>query len=440
MTYSIQAENLSKQYRIGKPVRYRMLRDSIQESARDLWQNLSAFTRNGSGNGDKTGNLLWALKDISFKIETGDSCGIIGSNGAGKSTLLKIIARVTIPSRGRVRIKGRVGSLLEVGTGFHPELTGRENIFLNGAILGMRKREIEHKFDEIVDFSEIEQFLDTPVKFYSSGMRLRLAFSVAAHLDPEILLVDEILAVGDNAFQNKSLNKMENVVRAGRTVLFVSHNMASIRALCKSAIYIEHGQVKYIGAVETAIQTYLKTGAGQQGAFAESKPDPSLGMQVLEVSVINTAGEPSKRLPHDQPFSIRVKVAYRRPDLRTTIAVHIHDAELNTLFSSFEFEQDENLLVQRKLGVYLYHIQVPAPLLIPGNYRLSVEARRPGRQVFHALPHVCPYEVYDNGSVFARVRGDWVGKAHIPFRWQCLELLPLSSEAQSKDASDNAAG
>jgi lipopolysaccharide transport system ATP-binding protein len=440
MAYSIRVENLSKQYRIGKPVQYRMLRDSIQEMANDLWQNLSALTRNGSSPGEKPGNTLWALKDVSFQIEAGDSLGIIGSNGAGKSTLLKIIARVTIPTRGKVRIRGRVGSLLEVGTGFHPELTGRENIFLNGAILGMRKREIVRKFDEIVEFSEVEQFLDTPVKFYSSGMRMRLAFSVAAHLEPEILLVDEILAVGDAAFQNKSLNKMENVAREGRTVLFVSHNMASIRALCKTAIYIDHGQVKYIGGVETAIQAYLKTGARQQAAFAASRPDPALGMQVLEAAIIDAAGEPANRLPHDQPFTIQVKVAYRKPDLRATIAVHIHDAELNTLFSSYEYEQDEQLLVQRKLGVYLYRIQVPAPLLIPGDYRLSVEARRPGRQVFHGLAHVCPFEVYDNGSVFARVRGAWTGKAHAPFEWQRVDILPLSGEAHATDAAPDRSG
>jgi lipopolysaccharide transport system ATP-binding protein len=425
MKYSIQAENLSKRYKIGKRVKYRMLRDTIQDTALELWQNLRSFSKNGSDQSKKSNNILWALKDVSFKIETGDSCGIIGSNGAGKSTLLKIIARVTIPSRGRVRIRGRVGSLLEVGTGFHPELTGRENIYLNGAILGMKKREIDHKFDEIVDFSEIEQFLDTPVKFYSSGMRMRLAFSVAAHLDPEILLVDEILAVGDTAFQNKSLNKMENVVREGRTVLFVSHNMASIRALCKSAIYIEHGEVKCIGDVETAIQTYLKTGASQRSAYVESAPDPNLGMQVLEAGILDAAGQPADRLPHDQPFSIHIKVANRTPEIRTTVAVHIHDSELNTVLTSFEFEQNEEVLVQRKLGVYVYKVDIPAPLLIPGSYRVSIEARRPGKRVYHSINHALPFEVFDNGSVFARVQGGWHGKMYVPLNWNCMDIQPL---------------
>jgi lipopolysaccharide transport system ATP-binding protein len=407
-----------------------MLRDSIQETARGMWQNVSTFSKNRS---PKPDYYLWALKDISFKVDAGDSLGIIGSNGAGKSTLLKIIARVTIPTSGKVRLKGRVGSLLEVGTGFHPELTGRENIYLNGAILGMRKREIDQKFDEIVDFSEIEQFLDTAVKFYSSGMRMRLAFSVAAHLDPEILLVDEILAVGDTAFQNKSLNKMETVVKEGRTVLFVSHNMASIRALCKSAIYIEHGKVSYMGDVEQSIQSYLSTGENQHLTFVQVQPDPNLEMQILEAGILDSTGQPASRFPHDLPFSIRLKVANRSPEIRTTVAVHIHDSELNTLISSYEFEQNETSLVDKKPGIYRYNIQVPSPLLIPGSYRLSIEARRPGRRVFHSLNHICPFEVYDNGSVFARVRSPWNGKVHVPLNWQCLEVLPLS-ELDQKEA------
>jgi lipopolysaccharide transport system ATP-binding protein len=426
MMYSIQAENVRKKYRIGKRVRYKMLRDTIQETAQNIWQNVRTFPNKNTDRNANSDHVLWALKDISFKIEAGDSVGIIGSNGAGKSTLLKIIARVTIPTSGRVRLKGRVGSLLEVGTGFHPELTGRENIFLNGAILGMRKREIERKFDEIVDFSEIEQFLDTPVKFYSSGMRMRLAFSVAAHLDPEILLVDEILAVGDTAFQNKSLNKMENVVKQGRTVLFVSHNMASIRALCKSAMYVERGEIRCTGDVETAIQTYLKTGENQQATYVTSKPNPSITMQILEVGIVDASGQLINRIPHDQPFSIHVKVVHRVPELRRTVAVHIHDSELNTIISSYEFEQNEINLVNNKIGVFTYHVQVPSPLLIPGNYRLSIEARKPDKRIFHALSHVCPFEIYDNGSVFARVHGTWNGKVHVPLNWRCIETLPLS--------------
>jgi lipopolysaccharide transport system ATP-binding protein len=434
MPYSIQAENLSKRYRIGRPVRYRMLRDSIQETAHQVWRSIRTFPTNGSNPSSKADYMIWALKDISFKIEAGDSVGVIGSNGAGKSTLLKVIARVTIPTSGRVRIKGRVGSLLEVGTGFHPELTGRENIFLNGAILGMRKREIERKFDEIVDFSEIEKFLDTPVKFYSSGMRMRLAFSVAAHLEPEILLVDEILAVGDTAFQNKSLNKMENVVKEGRTVLFVSHNMASIRALCKSGIYIEHGEVRYAGDVQTAVEIYLNTGENQSAAFVQSEPDPSIKIQLLQAGLVDASGQPNNRIAHDQPFAIRLKVAHRTHDMRSTIAVHILDSELNTVHSSFEYEQNEAVLAGKKPGIYEYDVHVPAPFLVPGNYRITVEARRVGKHVYHAFNHVCPFEIYDSGSVFSRVRGKWNGKVHLPLDWQCLNV----QTSPETDAENNA--
>src|SRR5712672_2946617 len=232
MTTAISVENLGKKYIISHQVRepYTALRDVIAHKARQL------VSRRGAMEADPSREQFWALKDVSFEIEQGDRVGIIGRNGAGKSTLLKILSRITDPTTGRIAITGRVASLLEVGTGFHPELTGRENIFLNGAILGMRRAEIRSKFDEIVAFAEIERFLDTPVKRYSSGMYVRLAFAVAAHLEPEILIVDEVLAVGDAAFQKKCLGKMSDVAREGRTVLFVSHNMAAINQLCETAV------------------------------------------------------------------------------------------------------------------------------------------------------------------------------------------------------------
>ena len=269
--YAIRAEKLGKRYRIGqKQASYRMLRDVIGQSMRATWNMLA----HGRSRNDSS-LTLWALKDISFEVEQGESLGIIGSNGAGKSTILKILSRVTVPTVGRVRLRGRVGSLLEVGTGFHPELTGRENVYLNGAILGMTRAEIERKFDEIVAFSEIEKFLDTPVKFYSSGMRMRLAFSVAAHLEPEILLIDEVLAVGDQAFQKKSLNKMDDVVKQGRTVVFVSHNMGAVKSLCTRAIYMEQGQVKYSGEVDEVIETYLNSTENSQAVQLSFPPTPT---------------------------------------------------------------------------------------------------------------------------------------------------------------------
>ena len=227
--FAIRCENLSKQYRIGSPERYRTLRDAISTTARAPFRRFKSETQNGH---------IWALDDVSFEIERGDVVGIIGLNGAGKSTLLKILSRITAPTRGRADIFGRVGSLLEVGTGFHSELTGRENIYLNGAILGMRKTEIDRKFDEIVAFAEVEKFLDTPVKRYSSGMYVRLAFGVAAHLETEVLLVDEVLAVGDAQFQKKCFEKMREIGKHGRTILFVSHNLSAVRSICKQALII----------------------------------------------------------------------------------------------------------------------------------------------------------------------------------------------------------
>src|SRR5256712_2800247 len=234
---AIRVESLRKLYRIGaRQERYYTLRDTLTEAVTRPFQKLSSFlSRNGAGSRTPEASSIWALKDVSFEVKRGEVVGIIGRNGAGKSTLLKILSRITEPTKGRARIHGRVGVLLEVGTGFHPELTGRENIYLNGAILGMKKAEIDRKFDEIVAFAEVEQFIDTAVKHYSSGMYVRLAFAVAAHLEPEILLVDEVLAVGDAAFQKKCLGKIGDVARHGRTVLFVSHNLGAINRLCGSA-------------------------------------------------------------------------------------------------------------------------------------------------------------------------------------------------------------
>ncbi|WP_315786672.1 ABC transporter ATP-binding protein [Fischerella sp. JS2] len=254
----IRVENLSKKYVLSHQQegqsRYKSLREVLSNGAKSLGKNL--LKPSGKEAYSPSREEFWALKDVSFEIKQGDRVGFIGRNGAGKSTLLKVLSRITEPSSGSIRIKGRVASLLEVGTGFHPELTGRENIFLNGAILGMSKAEIKRKFDEIVAFAEIEKFLDTPVKRYSSGMYVRLAFAVAAHLEPEILIVDEVLAVGDATFQKKCLGKMEDVGKEGRTVLFVSHNMQAIRRLCSQAIYLERGVTKNVKSVEDAIQRY----------------------------------------------------------------------------------------------------------------------------------------------------------------------------------------
>ena len=255
---AIRVERLSKQYRIGKLERYKTLRGTLTDAVTTALRGVQPAPRGVDDDGSNTsGDLIWALKDVSFEIPRGAVVGIIGRNGAGKSTLLKILSRITEPTEGYAEVRGRVGSLLEVGTGFHPELTGRENIYLNGAILGMKKAEIERKFDEIVAFAEVERFVDTPVKHFSSGMYVRLAFAVAAHMEPEILIVDEVLAVGDQRFQEKCLNRMGEVSRLGRTIVFVSHSMPSIQRLCERVIVLENGAVSMDAPAQAAVAEYL---------------------------------------------------------------------------------------------------------------------------------------------------------------------------------------
>src|SRR5437879_5010886 len=251
---AIRCQGLGKQYRLGPRQRYRALRDTLPALALAPFRGLRSAI--GFGRPTAQGATLWALRDVSFEVSAGEIVGIIGANGAGKSTLLKILSRITEPTEGQAEIHGRVGSLLEVGTGFHPELTGRENVYLNGAILGMRKAEIEAKFDEIVAFAEVERFLDTPVKHYSSGMYVRLAFAVAAHLEPEIMLIDEVLAAGDARFQRKCVGKIGDVAGGGRTVLFVSHNMVAIRSLTKRVLYLNRGRVSYDDSTEAELRAY----------------------------------------------------------------------------------------------------------------------------------------------------------------------------------------
>src|ERR1700746_4120468 len=298
----IQVEGLGKRYRIGQPKRQNALSHAIGDVLRAPVRLLSGNLNvpSASSNGKKNVNggspYLWALKDITFDVKEGEVVGLIGRNGAGKSTLLKILARVPRPTEGHAELHGRIGSLLEVGTGFHPELTGRENVFMSGAVLGMRAAEIRRKFDEIVAFSEVERFLDTPLKHYSSGMQVRLAFAVAAHLEPEILLVDEVLAVGDAAFQKKCLGKMGDVAKQGVTVLFVSQHLAAIQALCGRAILMKDGAVSFSGAVREAVDRYLLGGAAMAGTNAREWADSASApgnenVRISYIRIIPPAGE-----------------------------------------------------------------------------------------------------------------------------------------------------
>lgn len=369
---AIKVENLGKQYRIGAPqMRYRTLRDAIVERARAPWRRLRGVT-------DST-NLLWALRGVSFEVKQGQVLGVIGRNGAGKSTLLKVLARVTEPTEGQVEIRGRVGSLLEVGTGFHPELTGRENIYLNGAILGMRRQEIERKFDEIVAFSEVEQFIDTPVKRYSSGMYLRLAFAVAAHLEPEILVVDEVLAVGDAEFQRKCLGKMSAVAQEGRTVLFVSHNMSAILNLTDETLVIEHGRVALRAASSKAVDYYLANGFSQQGQRvwqAEEIPASAYPFRPIWMRVINSRGEIADTIRTTEPAAVEVAYELAEPISGLRVGIYLYTSRGEMVFISFDTDDlqryDKHGI--RSAGRFVSRCHLPADLLNGGRFVLGMNA------------------------------------------------------------------
>ena len=364
MSPVISVENLSKKYIIDhlKQERYTSLRDVLADGAKRFTDKLIhpfAAPKN-----DPTHEEFWALKDVSFDIQQGDRVGIIGRNGAGKSTLLKILSRITEPTSGKISIKGRVASLLEVGTGFHPELTGRENIFLNGAILGMSKAEIKNKFDEIVAFAEVEKFLDTPVKRYSSGMYVRLAFAVAAHLEPEILIVDEVLAVGDAQFQKKCLGKMEEVGQEGRTVLFVSHNMAMISNLCQKGIMLEGGKISTQGEVSKVIQQYYQN-SNKKNEVSNRRIGSEI-VELLSVELVGLSGNLETTI-HDE-ITIRMKYQIKK----TTDARCVPNFHFFAPDGSYIFVSSANEVSKLPPGVYQADCKVPGGLLNEGAYFVGV--------------------------------------------------------------------
>ena len=317
MQCAIAVRNLSKHYRLGDhtPGRYGMLRESIMKAAsRSVNRLRRAF---GGGTGRRNENVsdsLWALKDVSFDVRRGESVGIIGRNGAGKSTLLKVLSRITAPTEGEVQLRGRLGSMLEVGTGFHPELTGRDNIFLNGSLMGMTRREIARRYDRIVEFSEIGNFIDTPVKRYSSGMYVKLAFSVAAHMEPDVLLIDEVLSVGDLAFQRKCMDFAKRLLKRNSTLLFVSHNMFTIKALCDRAVYLEQGKVVADGETDEVTQLYDERSGLDVAGWAQGKvgSDPSkCPISVTKVEVLDEQGRPCTMFEHGQPLRLRMQYEIR---------------------------------------------------------------------------------------------------------------------------------
>jgi ABC-type polysaccharide/polyol phosphate transport system ATPase subunit len=382
----IRVENLSKKYilqhQVGGRHRYASLRDELAHGFSSLLKKRPEE--------DARREEFWALRDVSFEIKQGEAVGIIGRNGAGKSTLLKILSRITKPTKGRIEIEGHVASLLEVGTGFHPELTGRENIFLNGAILGMPRADIKKKFDEIVAFAEVEKFLDTPVKRYSSGMYMRLAFAVAAHLDPEILIVDEVLAVGDAQFQKKCLGKMGEVTKGGVTVIFVSHNLPAIATLTGQAIYLAGGKLQLKGQTSDVIKQYLADGEDNNLVYSARQTETISRPVISSVKVITTL--PGNIQVCNSSFSIEVTVKTPEPIPRACITVQIYDSEQVNQVNVWN--HDTKLTVNDGLATYRLTCQIPQFRLYMGNYRLRVFfTEPPGGLTFQTIEGICPFEV-----------------------------------------------
>lgn len=401
----IKIENLSKQYRLGT-----IGTGTISNDLKRWWYRVRGkddpFLQVGAANnGDKKGHseYVWALQDINLEIMPGEVLGIIGKNGAGKSTLLKILSKVTGPTKGNIHFNGRIGSLLEVGTGFHPELTGRENIFLNGAILGMTKQEIRSKLDEIVGFSGCEKYIDTPVKRYSSGMKVRLGFAVAAHLEPEILVVDEVLAVGDAEFQRKAIGKMQDVSRSeGRTVLFVSHNMSSIQKLCSKALLLQSGKVETLGPVKSTIEKYFML--NKESININNIYDyPRINgygqrIKISSIEILNAKGEQTSELRFGEPYKIKVVVKALIKIENIDISVRI-DSETNTPISSI-VSSDQGIINSFKQNqLKEFQINLDQLLLTPGYYSLVVTIKS-NRVALDRLENIVKFEVlsltYDN--------------------------------------------
>jgi lipopolysaccharide transport system ATP-binding protein len=389
----ITVENLSKRYLVGhqssQRERYTALRDVIAREARNFARKAADIVGGRQiVQGDEVEDF-WALRNVSFEVKQGEVVGIIGRNGAGKSTLLKILSRITEPTEGRVLLRGRVASLLEVGTGFHRELTGRENIFLNGAILGMKQREIRRKFDEIVAFADVEKFLDTPVKHYSSGMYVRLAFAVAAHLEPEILVVDEVLAVGDAEFQNKCLGKMGEVARGGRTVLFVSHNLAAVGQMTHRALLLEGGRTADAGPTAQVISTYLSQGR-QTAAYTRASDKIANTPHIARAEAVTS--EPNSVHRFAAPLELQFLIKHRVPMDKACLSVQIVNQFQQPTVYTWAFHP--NVRFGNQEGETLLICRFPSLRLNIGRYHLRVHLTEPpGGEIYERLDGICPFEV-----------------------------------------------
>lgn len=415
---AIKAENISKQYRLGE-----VGTGTLSHDLNRIWYKMRGkedpYLKIGESNDrSKKGesDYVWSLRDINFEIEQGDAVGIIGKNGAGKSTLLKILSKVTKPTTGNIKVNGRIASLLEVGTGFNPEMTGRENIFLNGAILGMRKAEITRKLDEIVDFSGVERYLDTPVKRYSSGMYVRLAFAVAAHLESEILIVDEVLAVGDAEFQKKCLGKMGEVSKGeGRTVLFVSHNMAAVKSLCTKAIVLEYGAVVFEGNTNDGIDYYLQS--NQYDGYVGSYINEAIGESgFASLALVDKNDIVRTEYGFDEPITIKIKVQVAEQHLNAHIGFRVVDRNERVIFTT-EIKMATEI---DNAGLHQFEVKLPLQLLVPNKFRLTFGIHIPNVMMIDYLEECLSFEIVETGSDFHMYGGKDYGCVFADCKWDLL--------------------
>lgn len=414
----VKVENVSKRYRIGaRQQAYLTLREAMTRAARAPFER---FRRNGSGNAE----IVWALQNVSLDVAPGEILGIIGRNGAGKSTLLKVLSRITEPTTGRAELFGRIGSLLEVGTGFHPELTGRDNIYLNGAVLGMKRREISAKFDDIVAFSEIDRFIDTPVKHYSSGMYMRLAFAVAAHLQPEILLVDEVLAVGDAEFQAKCLGKMGAVASEGRTVLFVSHNIVAVQNLCKRVIWIDEGKIHEEGPTHHVVKNYLSA-ASSPVAKERVWPNPASAPGNDKVRIHRACARPtdgSSSITIQTPFVLEFEYWNLEPDVHLSLSLHIYNQQGNVVFATVPMRESNWHGRPFPAGLFRSVCHVPGGLLNDGTHRVLLLVVRDEAEVIFSLEDAVVFEVFDSIERRGNWHGQWPGAVRPDLEWETTRL------------------
>lgn len=403
---AISAQGISKKYQIGSGQRHsNHFFDVIKDTIASPIKKIKGLVKGAPAASFASNETIWALKDISFDVKQGEVLGVVGSNGAGKSTLLKILSRITKPTEGRVEIHGRLGSLLEVGTGFHPELTGRDNIFLNGAILGMKRNEISRQFNQIVAFAEIDKFIDTPVKYYSSGMYIRLAFAVAAHLEPEILIVDEVLAVGDVRFQKKCLGKMEDIARQGRTVLFVSHNMPAVRNFCTRALLLKDGKMVTQGATDKVLKEYLEGNMQHQGLKVwpkEARPS-NASFRINSVSLVDQ--DDCSVVKISRGAAVEIEYEVYRQGAQVGFSLVLFDTEGHCIFSSLS--NLETLFYGKPLecGVYRSKCFILPHLLNEGKYYISITGFSGNRSDFISVDRVLYFEAIDDGVL----RGDFPG-------------------------------